>query len=71
MQECPSASVCGNLDRHADEKKEVQELGKRKLRAEGELKALKGELSFFPKMFLKVSRQEYMMPRFGPILRNT
>ena len=45
MQEFSSASICGNLDRHADEKKEVQELGKRKLKAEGELKALKADLS--------------------------
>ena len=45
MPECSSASICGQLDRHGNEKKEVQELGKRKLKAEGELKALKADLS--------------------------
>ena len=56
MQECPSASVCGNLDRHADEKKEVQEVGKRKLKAEGELKALKGDLSIKQTLSKNVSQ---------------
>ena len=45
MPECSSASICGQLDRHGNEKKEVQELGKRKLKAEVELKALKADLS--------------------------
>ena len=56
MQECSSASICGNLDRHADEKKEVQELGKRKLKAEGGLKALKADLSIKQTLSKNVSQ---------------
>ncbi|MCG8046962.1 MAG: hypothetical protein N0E59_23025 [Candidatus Thiodiazotropha taylori] len=45
MPNCESAAVCGQLDKHPAEKKELQELGKRKQKAEVELKALRSELS--------------------------
>ena len=45
MPNCETAAVCGQLDKHPAEKKELQDLGKRKLKAEGELKALRSELA--------------------------
>ena len=45
MPNCESAAVCGQLDKHPTEKKALQELGKKKQKAEGELKALRSEPS--------------------------
>lgn len=45
MPTCESAAVCGQLDKHPAEKKELQDLGKRKQKAEGELKAMRSELA--------------------------
>lgn len=44
MPVCETAAVCGQLEKHPTEKRELQELGKKKQKAEGELKALKSEL---------------------------
>ncbi|XP_045207107.1 uncharacterized protein LOC123559398 [Mercenaria mercenaria] len=44
MDECTTARNCGNIDRHAAEKRELTELGKQKQKLEGELNALKSEL---------------------------
>ena len=45
MPSCESAAMCGQLEKHPTEKKELQELGKKKQKVEGELKSLKSELS--------------------------
>ena len=44
MEACQSAAVCGLIDRHPAQKKELQELAKKKQRIEGELKAFTSEL---------------------------
>lgn len=44
MEECESASVCGQIERHPAQKKELQELAKKKQKVEGELKAYQSEL---------------------------
>lgn len=44
MDECTSARNCGNIDRHAAEKRELTDIGKQKQKLEGELNALKSEL---------------------------
>ncbi|XP_053403747.1 uncharacterized protein LOC123524212 [Mercenaria mercenaria] len=50
MDECISSSVCGLIERHPAEKKEVQELSKKKQKIEGELKTLKCELKMKEKI---------------------
>ena len=50
MQPCESAAMCGIVDRHHDEKKHLQELGKKKQRLEGELKAITSELKIKEKI---------------------
>lgn len=56
MPECTSASICGQIERHSGEKKELQEIAKRKLKAEGELKVLKSDLSIKTTLSKNVSQ---------------
>ena len=45
MEECTSATICGQVDRHPSEKKELQELAKTKNKLEGEVKAIISEVN--------------------------
>lgn len=50
MQACQSSAMCGIVDRHPSEKKELQELAKKKQKLEGELKAIASEISIKEKL---------------------
>ena len=50
MQPCESAGMCGIVDRHPDEKKQLSELGKKKQKLDGEIKAITSDLKIKEKI---------------------
>lgn len=56
MSVCESAAICGILDKHPNEKKELLELSKLKAKAECELKTLSNELAVKKKTATEVKK---------------
>ena len=58
MDACASASICGVIEKHASEKKELSDLCKKKQKIESEVKALKNDLAVKKKVVSDV-RQSF------------
>lgn len=55
LEQCESAQICGEIDKHSNEKKELTDLAKKKQQAENELKMLKTELDVKDKIIKEVA----------------